>query len=122
MLISCSENNNKSNNLSQTESVKNVEIVKYSPISELKEIEGNWKNDFDKIIVNSKTKTFQWNDGAEQKVVFFNKKNVSFRVLLYLGNSITKDFLVNLNKEKDKLELVISSNGQTEHRFYDKVK
>jgi len=122
MLISCSENNNKSNNLGHNELVKKEEIVKYSPISDLNDIEGNWKNEFDKINVNSKRKTFKWNDGAEQRVVSsYNKKN-GFRVSLYIGNTLTKDFFVNVNEQKDKLELMILSNGQSESRYYNKVK
>ena len=72
--------------------------------------------------INAKRKTFQWNGGADQKVVSsYNKKN-GFRVSLYIGNTLTKDFLVNTNKEKDKLELIILSNGQSESRYYNKVK
>ena len=121
-LLNCSNDTSKSTEATQVDIEKKEQEITYSSIKKLKEIDGNWKNDFDILKINSRRKTFQWNGGPEQRVVNrYNEKN-GFRVQLYLGNTLTKDFLVNTNKEQDKLELIILSNGQSESRYYNKVK
>ena len=122
LLINCSNDTNKSTESTQIDIEKKEDKIIYSSVKKLKEIDGNWKNDFDVIKINSKRKTFQWNGGPDQRVVnSYNEKN-GFRIQLYLGNTLSKDFLVNVNEQKDKLELVILSNGQSESRYYNKVK
>lgn len=121
-LINCSNDTNKSTEATQIDIKKKEDKIIYSSIKKLKEIDGNWKNDFDVIKINSKRKTFQWNEGPHQRVVkSYNEKN-GFRIQLYLGNTLSKDFLVKTNKDQDKLELIILSSGQSESRYYNKVK
>jgi len=60
-------------------------------------------------------------DPTKGLLIVTMKKN-GFRGQLYLGNTLSKDFLVNTNKEKDKLELIILSSGQSESRYNNKVK
>ncbi len=121
-LINCSNDKDKSTEATQIDIEKKEDKITYSSIKNLKEIDGNWKNDFDEVKIKAKRKTFQWNSGADQKVVCSYDKKNGFRVSLYIGNTLTKNILVNLNEQKDKLELVILSNGQSESRYYKKVK
>ncbi|MHA8060886.1 hypothetical protein PQG22_06380 [Aquirufa beregesia] len=98
-LVGCSNETNTSN---QTKINKTSEKVIYTSIKELNEIDGSWKNEFDKIIINSKSKTFQYNDGPKLRINYKYDSQIGFRILLYMGNTLTKDFVVNMNDEKNK--------------------